>query len=540
MDYAHALRLSLCRSVSVMGTDLFALERKMRMLQVKNLTLTHRKDLTTLIENLSFTLNPGDRAALIGEEGNGKSTLLKLLYDPALVEDYIDHTGEIVGGGCRKGYLAQELPPETLARPVWEFCQEHPAFQDADPKALAQACAQVGLDPALFWDDRALATLSGGERVKLRLGLLLLEEPEVLLLDEPSNDLDLQTLEWLEGFLLAQKVPVLYISHDEDLLEKTANLVIHLERLYRRTKARCTVERTGYREYVERRNTAFAHQEQVARKEREEYDAQMEKWRRIHDSVEHQLTTVSRQNPGKGRLLKKKMHAVLSMGRRFEREKENMTALPEWEEAILTAFDPEQSALPAGKVVLRLDLPQLTAGEQVLSRDVRLWVTGPEKVGIIGANGVGKSTLLKLVAGELLPRSDIRAAYMAQDYSDQLLGSQTPVDLLAPSGHKDDITRARNLLGSMKYKTEEMEHPAADLSGGQRAKLLFLAMVLNGSNVLILDEPTRNFSPLSAPVIRGVLSEFPGCIISVSHDRRYLEEVCGRVLELTAEGLRET
>ncbi|MBP3521092.1 MAG: ABC-F family ATP-binding cassette domain-containing protein [Oscillospiraceae bacterium] len=516
------------------------------MLQVKNLTLTHRKDLTTLIENLSFTLNPGDRAALIGEEGNGKSTLLKLLYDPALVEDYIDHTGEIVGGGCRKGYLAQELSPETLARPVWEFCQEHPAFQDADPKALAQACAQVGLDPALFWDDRALATLSGGERVKLRLGLLLLEEPEVLLLDEPSNDLDLQTLEWLEEFLLAQKVPVLYISHDEDLLEKTANLVIHLERLYRRTTPRCTVERAGYRDYVDRRGAAFAHQEQVARKEREEYDAKMKKFRQIRDKVDRAQAHVSGYNsagvpnPSEGRLLKKKMHAVLSMGRRFEREKENMTALPEWEEAILTAFDPERSALPAGKVVLRLDLPELTAGEQVLSRDVRLWVTGPEKVGIVGANGAGKSTLLKLVAGELLPRADIRASYMAQDYSDQLLGSQTPVDLLAPSGHKDDITRARNLLGNMKYKTEEMEHPAADLSGGQRAKLLFLAMVLGGSNVLILDEPTRNFSPLSAPVIRGVLSEFPGCIISVSHDRRYLEEVCGRVLELTAEGLRET
>ena len=510
------------------------------MLQVKNLTLTHGQDLTTLIENLSFTLNPGDRCALIGEEGNGKSTLLKLLYDPKLVESYIDHTGEMVGGNCRKGYLAQELPPETLARPVWEFCQEHPAFQDADPKALAQACAQMGLDPALFWDDRALATLSGGERVKLRLGLLLLEEPEVLLLDEPSNDLDLRTLEWLEGFLLAQKVPVLYISHDEGLLESTANMVIHLERLYRRTTPRCTVERTGYREYVERRGAAFAHQEQVARKEREEYDAKMEKWRQIRNKVDFQQATISRSNPGGGAALKKKMHTILAMGRRFEREKENMTALPEWEEAILTAFDPEQSALPAGKTVLRLDLPTLTAGERVLSRDIRLWVTGPEKVGIIGANGVGKSTLLKLVAGELLPRQDIRAAYMAQDYGDQLLGEQTPIDILAPSGRKEDITRARNLLGSMKYKTEEMEHPAGDLSGGQRAKLLFLAMVLNGSNVLILDEPTRNFSPLSAPVIRGVLSEFPGCIISVSHDRRYLEEVCDRVVELTEEGLRET
>ena len=128
---------------------------------------------------------------------------------------------------------------------------------------------------------------------------------------------------------------------------------------------------------------------------------------------------------------------------------------------------------------------------------------------------------------------------MAQDYGDRLLGGQTPVDILAPSGHKDDITRARNLLGSMKYKTEEMEHPASDLSGGQRAKLLFLAMVLRGANVLLLDEPTRNFSPLSAPVIREVLAQFPGCIISVSHDRKYLEEVCTRVLELTPDGLRE-
>ena len=114
------------------------------------------------------------------------------------------------------------------------------------------------------------------------------------------------------------------------------------------------------------------------------------------------------------------------------------------------------------------------------------------------------------------------------------------MELLAPSGHNDDITRARKLLGSMKYKAEEMEHPAAELSGGQRAKLLFLSMVLDGANVLVLDEPTRNFSPLSAPVIRGVLADFPGAVISVSHDRLYLEQVCPRVVELTENGLAET
>lgn len=509
------------------------------MFQVRDLTITHRKDLTTLVEGLSFGLAPGDRAAIIGEEGNGKSTVLKLLYDPGLVAGYAEWTGEVVDQGLRKGYLAQELTPEQLEQTVYGFCQGCSAFEKSDPKTLDKAARQVGLNSELFYDWRPLATLSGGERVKLRLALLLLEEPDVLLLDEPSNDLDLATLEWLEDFLLSCPVPVLYISHDEMLLRRTANVIIHLERLRRRTTPRATVLRTGYEDYVTRRLAGFAQQEQQARKEQAEYDAKMEKFRQIRNKVEHQQATISRGDPHGGRLLKKKMHAVQSMGRRFEREKETMTRMPEWEEAILTAFDAGSSALPAGKVVLRLDLLELTAGERVLAKSVRLWITGPEKIGIVGANGVGKSTLLKLVAEELLPRTDIKAAYMPQDYGDGILGAKTPVDILAPSGRRDDITRARTLLGAMKYKSEEMEHPAAGLSGGQRAKLLFLAMVLNGSNVLLLDEPTRNFSPLSAPVIRGVLADFPGCVISVSHDRLYLEQVCDRVLELTAEGLRE-
>ena len=509
------------------------------MLQVKHLTITHKKDLTTLVDDLSFVVAPGDRAALIGEEGNGKSTVLKLLHDPALAAPYVEWTGEIVDRGLRKGYLAQELRAEELALPVWEFCQRAPAFEEADPRALDRAARQVGLSSELFWDGRPMSTLSGGERVKLRLALLLLDGPDVLLLDEPSNDLDLQTLAWLEEFLLNCKVPVLYISHDERLLERTANVVIHLERLRRRTVSRCTVARMGYGQYVEQRQAGFVRQEQQARKERAEYDEKMEKFRKIRDSVDYQLNTVSRQDPGKARLLKKKMHTVLSMGRRFEREKEDMTAMPEWEEAILTAFDEGKSAFPAGKTALRLDLPELRAGERVLAQNLRLWVDGPEKMGIIGPNGAGKSTLLKLVADGLLARTDLRAAYMPQDYGDLLLGDRTPVDILAPSGHKDDVTRARTLLGNMKYKAEEMEHPAAGLSGGQRAKLLFLAMVLGGANVLVLDEPTRNFSPLSAPVIRRVLEDFPGVIISVSHDRLYLEQVCSRVLELGPNGLRE-
>ncbi|MCI8761745.1 MAG: ABC-F family ATP-binding cassette domain-containing protein [Oscillospiraceae bacterium] len=508
------------------------------MYQVKDLTITHKKDLTTLVEGLSLTLAPGDRAAIIGEEGNGKSTVLKLLYDPALVEPYAEWTGEIVDKGLRRGYLAQELSPEELARPVWEFCQGSSAFEGADPRALDRAARQVGLSPELFWDGRPMSTLSGGERVKLRLALLLLDGPDLLLLDEPSNDLDLRTLNWLEEFLLGCEVPVLYISHDERLLERTANVVVHLERLRRRTLPRCTVARVGYERYVEERAARFARQERNAAQERRAYEAKMERYRQIRDKVDHRQATITRQDPHGGRMLKKKMHAVQSLGRRFEREREDMTAMPEWEEAILAAFDEGKSAFPAGKTALRLDLPELRAGERVLSRNIRLWVTGPEKIGIVGPNGAGKSTLLKLAAQELLPRTDLRAAYMPQDYGELLLGDRTPVEMLAPSGRRDDVTRARTLLGNMKYKAEEMEHPAAGLSGGQRAKLLFLAMALNGANVLMLDEPTRNFSPLSAPNIRRVLADHPGVIVSVSHDRAYLEQVCTRVLELGPEGLR--
>lgn len=114
------------------------------MFQVRNLTITHKKDLTTLVERLSFVLAPGDRAAIIGEEGNGKSTVLKLLYDSSLVEPYVEWTGEIMDNGLRKGYLAQELRPEELSAPVWEFCQSSPAFQEADPGALSRCAGRWG------------------------------------------------------------------------------------------------------------------------------------------------------------------------------------------------------------------------------------------------------------------------------------------------------------------------------------------------------------------------------------------------------------
>ncbi len=507
------------------------------MLQIHGLNLSMKKDLRQLLKDFTFSLNPGDKAAIIGEEGNGKSTLLKLLYDPALVEDYAEYTGTIQREGLILGYLSQELSPQEGEKTVYEFCCEEPTFWEHSPGELAAVAKKLRMPMEWFYSDRLLKTFSGGEKVKLRMALLTLRQPDCYLLDEPSNDLDLETLSWLEEWIRSCQEPVLFISHDEVLLERTANVIIHLEQLRRKTLPRWTVARMGYRQYVEERLQKFAHQEQMARKEREEDKKQQERLRRIEQKVQHSLDNIAySQRDHVGKMLKKKMKAVKSMEHRFDREREDMTEFPDSEEAILVGFG-EDTQVPSGKTVLDLTLPRLETEEGLLAENLRLYVRGPEHVCIIGRNGAGKTTLLRQVAAALLPRRDLRAAYMPQDYGETVDQSLTPVEFLAKTGEKEELTRVKTYLGSMKYTPEEQGHTIRELSGGQKAKLFFLKMILDGNNVLILDEPTRNFSPLSGPVIREILRDFPGCILSVSHDRKYMGEVCSTLYRLTPQGL---
>ena len=522
------------------------------MLQVKNLTIYHKKDLRPLVSDLSFTLNDGDKAAVIGEEGNGKSTLLKLLYDPLLVEDYVEYKGEILRNNAVCSYLPQELTAADRKKDIYTFLSEEPAFLETDYRELASMAGRLGLCVDMLYGDTRMDQLSGGEKIKIQLIRIMTMHPDLFLLDEPSNDLDIETLKWLEKFINDCPFPVLYISHDETLLEHTANMILHMEQLKRKTESQCTVFRTGYSEYVELRKKSIDRQTRLAQEEKAAYKKQQEKLRRIYDKVEYQQDVISRQNPGAARLLKKKMHAVKSMERRFERQAEDMTQRPDTEEAIFFRFAQGES-IPAGKWVIDYELPELTAGGRKLAYGIRLQVRGSEKLCIIGKNGVGKTTLLRLIAGQLLERTDIRAAYMPQNYEELLEPDKTPVEYLSRtwelhdtflSGEgrtraltKEELTRIRTYLGSMKYTVQEMDHAIRELSGGQKAKLLLLKMSMEHRNVLILDEPTRNFSPLSGPVIRGLLQDFSGAIISVSHDRKYIREVCSRVLELREDGL---
>ncbi|MCM1064934.1 MAG: ATP-binding cassette domain-containing protein [Eubacterium sp.] len=510
------------------------------MLQIRNLTITHKKDLRVLLQDFSCVLNAGDKAVIIGEEGDGKSTLLKWICAPELIEDYAEAAGERIAGGERLAYLPQELPGEDLGKTVYEFFAEEPAFYEQTPKELGKLAKELNLSPEFFYGEQLMGTLSGGEKVKAQLMRLLLKDPTVLLLDEPSNDIDVETLEWMERMINGWEHIILFISHDETLIENTANLVIHIEQIRRKTRTRYTVVRLPYRKYLEERRDRSAKQEQRALEERREKKIRDEKFQRICQSVEYAQANVSRQSPGEGKLLKKKMHVVKSMERRFAREDREMTEMPEEESAIYFRLGDQSAAIPAGKGVIDFSLDRLCApGEgRILAENVRLLVRGSEKICIVGSNGAGKTTLLRKMAEGLLGRKDIRAEYMPQDYEDLLDLALTPVDYLDVSGEKEERTRIRTYLGSLKYTADEMDHPIAQLSGGQKAKVLLLKMSLSGANVLLLDEPTRNFSPLSGPVIRRMLAEFPGAIISISHDRKYIDEVCRKVYRLTGSGLR--
>lgn len=432
------------------------------MFQINHLSITHTRDLRSMVSDFSLVLQPGDKAAVIGEEGDGKSTLLKLLFDEALISDYAEWSGQIQRGQTRMGYLPQELPPQALQQSVRSFWRQGPALTPPEEAALLST---LGLPADLPSWDRLLGQLSGGERVKLQLARLLAEQPELLLLDEPSNDLDLETLQFLEEFLQSWTGAVLFVSHDETLIRNTANVIVHLEALRRKTAPRATVARLPYDQYVEGRQAKFRHQAQVSRQEHAEFKKQMDRFLRIRNQVEHQQATISRGDPHGGFLLKKKMHTLQSMGRRFEKEREKLTQMPELEEAIFLRFPPA-ATVPQGKRVLDFRLPLLEAGGRQLSQNLQLTVTGPEKIGIIGPNGCGKTTFLRLLAQELAQRPDLRVAYMPQNYAEVLDLTATPVDFLNRSGSREEATRIRNHLGSLRFTTLEMDHPISSLSGG--------------------------------------------------------------------------
>ena len=498
------------------------------MLEINKLTISIND--RYLIKNLNLVLNSGDKLAIIGEEGNGKSTLLKSILG---ICEYAEISGNINLKGNRIGYLEQSINDDKLDKSVHEFLfiDENDYYDKINN--LYKYLELISLRDEIL--KQKINTLSGGEKVKISILKLLLNEYDILFLDEPTNDLDIETLEWLEEFINNTNKPIMYVSHDETLLSNTANMILHLEQIKKKSECRHTLLKIDYDSYVAQRFRKIDKQTQVAKSEKREFNKQQEKLQRIMQKVEHQQNTISRADPHGAAVLKKKMHSLKSQEKKLDGT--NLTEIPDVEESISFFF--ENIEMPRTKNIIKLDLDELKVADKLLSKNIELDIIGNVHLCIIGKNGVGKSTLIKLIYNELKDRNDIKVCYMPQTYDDILNNYKYVLDFICPNGSKDEITKARMFLGNMKFTREEMTGNIKDLSNGSKAKLFLVKLVLDKCDVLILDEPTRNVSPLSNPVIRKVLKEYKGTIISISHDRKYINEVVNALFVLTPYGIEK-
>lgn len=502
------------------------------MLQIKNLKIFLKSDLRIIIDNFNFSLSVGDKVALIGEEGNGKSVLLKAIAAPELLAQSFDINGEIISNNEIIGYLPQILEPDILALNNQVYLEQRLNSKWFDYNLYYKLLMEFKLPENIL--ERQLSQLSGGEKIKFLLLVEMLKEPTILLLDEPSNDLDLNSIKFLKNFIVQSNIPIIFVSHDRGLLSEAANKIVHLEVILRRTKSKHTIASCGYNEYVKNRDDFIYNTTKKAKKEKAEFDKKEEKYRRIYTAVAHALQNT--KNDVEGRLLKKKMHSVKSSGKRLEKEKANLLQAPDYEEAINIFFD-NDIYVPNGKEIVDFQLDKLTIGDnKILAEDIHLKIVGPEKICIIGDNGVGKTTLLKKLLKHL-KNLNLKVGYMPQNYLEDISYNLTPIEYLSTEYTAQEHTIISTYLGSLSFTRYEMSRPIIQLSGGQKAKLYFAKMNLNKAEILVLDEPTRNLSPLSQQEVLEALKNYKGVIISVSHDQDYIDEVCHKVYELRRDGL---
>ena len=500
------------------------------MLEIKDLTI--EIDNKVIIDKLSFTLNDGDKLAVIGEEGNGKSTLLKAIYDDSIL-NYAKVEGNINKKNKVVGYLEQSISNEYLDFVVYDYLFKDEEEYYRNIGSYYDLINELCIDEEILY--KKIKILSGGEKVKIQLLRILLRDANILLLDEPTNDLDIETLIWLEEFIKSFDGAIMFVSHDEYLLSRTANIILHLELVRKKNVPRSTIVRCDYDMYVNRRLRALNKQDQVARKESAIYKKQKQKLTQIMNKVHHELNTISRRNPHGAKMLKRKMKSLKSQDRRLD-DKE-LIEIPDIEESINIFFDDVN--IPNKKTILDINISSLEVDNVELSKNISLKVFGNDHIAIIGNNGCGKTTFIKRIVDLLRKRNELVVGYMPQNYEDVLDFNVTPIEFLSKTYEAQELSLIRSYMGNINFTKEEMIGKIGNLSGGSRAKLVLLKLILDKCNVLVLDEPTRNVSPLSNPIIRDILSRFNGAIISISHDRKYIEEVCSKIYRLDRDGLWE-
>lgn len=503
-----------------------------------------------LLKDINFTVEDREAVGLIGINGCGKSTLLNIITGSEGYDKTPEGLGSVnIAGKASIGFLRQNsglnseltigeemknaFAPllETLDKMKvlekkmadggdiddisHEYAELSSYFEARDGYRIDVKIKQVlnGMGFGSTPTDRVISTLSGGEKTRLALAKLLLEEPNLLILDEPTNHLDFETLMWLEDYLKGYKGAIIIVSHDRYFLNKVCTRICEIE------QGRLTSYRGDYSSYL-------VQKKMNSERQLKEYEAQQKEIAKLEDYVAKNLVRASTSKMAKSR-----QHML----DRIERiDKPLMYSKPP---KIKLEYDIE----PTKDIVRVVDCP-LVVGEGVdkkeLIKSLTMNVRRGEHVAIIGANGIGKTSILKLIQG-IIPHEggniswggNVKISYFEQEHA-ILDPRKTVLEEIMDRYPRLSEQQARSVLGAVLLTGENVFKPISVLSGGERAKLCFAIMALNRGNVLVLDEPTNHLDLSTKEVLEDALAEFSGTIILVSHDRYLLNKVASRIIEV--------
>ena len=491
-----------------------------------------------LLDHASFALEPAERVGLIGRNGAGMSSLLKILGGLAKADD-----GSLsVQQGLRITYVAQEpeLDPEATvfaaaAQGIAQAIALREQYLSGAPGLDLDALqSQIEAYDAWNWEQRVeetlqrlhldpqalIGTLSGGTKKRVALAQALVARPDVLLLDEPTNHLDLDSIEWLEELLLAFKGSVVTITHDRAFLDRIATRIVELDRGQLRSYP------GNFAQYQAQKEEQLA-QEAVINARADKLLAQEEVW--IRKGVEARRT---RSQSRIGRL------EALRANRAARRE-----ALGSVRMDIASGGQGGYQ----GKIVAELTRVSKAFGDRAIVRDFSATILRGDKVGLIGPNGAGKTTLLKLILGELTPDSgDVRRGNNLQvAYFDQMRNAidldATLEDFISPGSEWIEIGNQRkhvkSYLGDFLFSPARAHSPVRTLSGGERNRLLLARLFARPANVLVLDEPTNDLDIDTLELLEELLQSYDGTVFLVSHDRSFLDNVVTSTIAAEGDGL---
>lgn len=521
------------------------------MLNIHNLTVSFSGE--NLFEGITFRLNAGDRVGLIGKNGAGKSTMLKVL------------SGEISPDGgsiateknLRIGFLKQDLDFESGKTVLEESYQafteiksiesqldkinnelatrtdyESESYNDLIEK-LSELTHQydilggynyqgqaekvllgLGFKPEDF--DRYTETFSGGWRMRIELAKLLLQNNDVLLLDEPTNHLDIESILWLEGFLNNFPGAVVLVSHDKTFLDNVTNrtIEISLGKIYDYNKP--------YSQYLVLREEVRTNQ----------LAAQKNQAKMIEDT--EKLINKFRAKANKASMAQSLIKKLDKIERIEVDEEDN---------AVMNISFP--ISVNPGKVVLEIENFTKAFDDKIILQNLNLNIERGDKVAFVGQNGEGKSTLIKGVLNEfdyqgtIKPGHNVQIGYFAQNQADYLDGEKTIVDTMIDAADDSNRAKVRDMLGAFLFRGDDVEKKVKVLSGGERNRLALCLMLLKPINVLLMDEPTNHLDIASKNVLKQALKKFEGTLVIVSHDRDFLEGLTDKVYEFKNRTIKE-